>query len=525
MLNYFIKLTLTSKPILLGFVALALMLAISFALRFQDFKPGVGAQNLEATHHVLLTINALDKSPATNHWYLPTVSLGRDGDKRIPWGATVPTETGDYIYTSFTPLGFLAPYAAFNILNVQPSVKNLARFNFVLGCTVSVVLFILLWHVLNFIGYRPWVSVGGALIGVAIGIFSREALQSHGIIYWSQSLYQLPLVACLWFVFKYLSIDGDQSKKQTKYALAIVVAAFIGALTEWTGYIFNFGLAYLFWVGVSGIDRSKSLSIRLFLATTLAGFVTLIHYGFAVGFKSAMDAFLGRFLARNTSSGNLVGLIQGYGLSFGLFLIVLMIALSIYYFAKSQQPTANSRQQAALFFIFAAASMPLLENIVMLQHATQFSFDRLKFIFPAALILALSFCRQNIKGRVFLGALVILSCIQGYKSYKDDLHAYAAWADIDAGNNKLAIKIASNVDETCAVFLSNIGVRGYSNDLFHRGIYEYKTLQESAALMAARNGCAAVYLEGIWAFSDLPKYTKATISYKNGSTLTIDREN
>jgi hypothetical protein len=523
MLNYFIKLTLASKPILLGFVALALMLAISFDLRQQDFKPGVGAQNLEATYHALLTINALNESPATNHWYLPTVTLGRDGDKGIPWGATVPTETGDYIYTSFTPLGFLAPYAAFNILNVQPSVKNLARFNFVLGCTVSVVLFILLWHVLNFIGYRPWVSVGGALIGVAIGIFSREALQSHGIIYWSQSLYQLSLVACLWFVFKYLSIDGDQSKNQTKYALAIVVAAFVGALTEWTGYIFNFGLAYLFWVGVGGMGRSKSLSIWLLLATTLVGFVTLIHYGLALGFKPAMAAFLGRFLARNTSSGNLVGLIQGYGLSFGLFLIVLMIALSIYYFANSRQQTADSRQQT-LFFIFTAASMPLLENIVMLQHATQFSFDRLKFIFPAALILAVSFCRQNIKWRVFLGVLVILSCVQGYISYKDDLRVYSTWRDIDARNNKLAIKIASNVDITCTVFLSNLGVRGYSNDLFRRGIYEAKSPQESTALMAARNGCAAVYLEGVWAFPDLPRYTKATITYKNGSTQAIDHE-
>jgi len=97
------------RPFFWSVFTLILLLIFSLSLRQQDFKRVTGAQNLEATYHVLLTVTALDESSAANHWYLPTVSLGGETNKHIPWGVTVPTKTGDYIYTSFTPPGFLAP--------------------------------------------------------------------------------------------------------------------------------------------------------------------------------------------------------------------------------------------------------------------------------------------------------------------------------------------------------------------------------------------------------------------------------
>jgi len=109
----------------------------------------VGAENLAATYHVLLTVNALDESPVENHWYLPTVSLGRELDKHIPWGAAIPTKTGDYIYISFTPPGFLVPYSWLNIFGLRPTVKNLACYNFVLGSLSASTLFLLLVSLLK----------------------------------------------------------------------------------------------------------------------------------------------------------------------------------------------------------------------------------------------------------------------------------------------------------------------------------------------------------------------------------------
>lgn len=552
MLNSFVNTTLGSY--LAGLIVLLLLLSLSFTLRQNEFNQVAGAQNLEATYHVLLTIKALKENPVSNHWYLPTITLGGDRNKGIPWGATVPRKSGDYIYTSFTPPGFLVPYLVISIFDAQTSIRNLARFNFAVGAIVSILLFTLLWRVLIFMGLSPSLSLGGALVGCAIGIFSREALQSHGIIYWSQSLYQLPLIAGLWFVFKYLSVDDNLPEKRRIYACAIVIAAFLGALTEWTGYIFNLGLVFLFWFGVHGVGSSKTLSIGILIVTAAAGACTLIHYGLALGYTQALDAFLGRFLARNASTGSISSLVKGYGLSFGLFLI-LFVVLAISHIATRRVTTPGDkpphpsslrqlpqhwktyvsryssflysadRKHLALYFLFVAACIPLLENVLLLQHAEQFSFDRLKFIFPAALILAFSFYRQSNTLRFFLGAAILLASFQGYVSYKHDLNKYEKWAKIDAANQSLSIKISDNVDTSCAVYLSNIQVRGYANMLFNRGIYEAKLLSDSTELMSLRNSCAAVYLEGHLAFPDLPKYTKAVVTYPDGTIVELRAQN
>ena len=72
----------------------------------------------------------------------------------------------------------------------------------------------------------------------------------------------------------------------------------------------------------------------------------------------------------------------------------------------------------------------------MLQHAGQFSFDRLKFIVPAAIILSLAFAKFNNKGRLILLIAITLSSINGALSYKNDILGYSEWTAIDAKNKK-----------------------------------------------------------------------------------------
>ncbi|MBC7490141.1 MAG: hypothetical protein H7240_09515 [Glaciimonas sp.] len=401
-----------------------MQLILSFSLRQQDFERITGAPNLEATYHVLLTVTALKESPAENHWYLPTVSLGGEQDKDITWGATVPTKTHDYIYTSFPPLGFLAPYFWFKAFDLEPSVTNLAHFNFFPGGLSAFALYILLVSLLKFNGYSPWTSVGGALVGSTIGIFSREALLSHGLIYWAQSLYQPILILSLYLLFRWLTKETKEIR--SLYTLAIVGAAFVGPLIDLTGYIFNAGLIFLLWFNGRSSIYSRVLAMQIFTVTTIAGILTIMHFGLAVGFRPAINAFIGRFVERNTSQVRIFELIQGYGLSYGLFALTIFLILALAYFGNRQQATGNRQQatgnrQQATLFIFVAACMPLLENIVMLQHATQFSFDRLKFIVPASLILAFLFSQFKTDGQVVLLVLILISSFHGYKSYKADM--------------------------------------------------------------------------------------------------------
>ena len=231
-----------------GVAALVFLLLVSLIARLGDFREVKGAQNLEASYHVLLTVTALGESGPARHRYLPTVTLGADQDRYIPWGATVAIPTGDYVYTSFTPPAFLAPYVAFKLTGATPSLDHLAYFNALVGGVAALILFFFLRDLLLANGYELRTAVYGALVGSAIAIFSREALQGHGLIYWSQSLYQPILIASIYLAFLFLSRDEQDRSPAVFWGL--VAGSFCGALTEWTGYVFNAGLiAVLFWQG------------------------------------------------------------------------------------------------------------------------------------------------------------------------------------------------------------------------------------------------------------------------------------
>lgn len=97
---------------------LCLCLSISFVARYKQFNNVTGVQNLEASYHVLLTIHSIQQNPLTAHWLLPTVSLGQENDKDIPWGATVPTKSSTqgggklYLYKLHS-YGFYSPIFRF----------------------------------------------------------------------------------------------------------------------------------------------------------------------------------------------------------------------------------------------------------------------------------------------------------------------------------------------------------------------------------------------------------------------------
>lgn len=500
------------RPITYCIFILAIMQLSTLFLRWHDFNDLAGAQNLEAPYHVLLTVTALNETKASNHWYLPTVTLGGDANKYISWGATVPTKTGDYIYTSFTPIGFLAPYFWFNVFELTPSIKNLAYFNYLLGTLSVLTVFILLKNLLEFNGHIRSISLAGALVGSTIAIFSRESLLSHGVIYWSQCLYQPLLIFTLYLFFKYISCTSNLTSRNN-YAKALILAAFIGASTEWTGYIFNAGIIMLLLMKSPDFEIRRRLAIHITIVTALAAVLTIVHLGLAVGFESAVKALSHRFFARSSISGSFLALIQGYFLSYGLFIITIIGASIVIFFKKLHKIRYTNQ---VILMVFLAACIPLVENLLMLQHATQFSFDRLKFILPASIILAFSFAYYEVRGRIILSMLILASSLYGWKSYVADNKNHAEWKDINLNNKELAMEIAKKIDTRCATFSSNLGVRGYANLLFHRSIYEGKSLEQINEHNNKNNTCASVFIEGSQVFPDLPKYTKAVIMFNDG---------
>ncbi len=356
----------------------------------------------------------------------------------------------------------------------------------------------------------------GAFAGCIISIFSKEVLQSHGLVYWSQSLYQFFLVLAIYFLFLFLQTPNARKKTVYEYLLLFFVC--LGALTEWTGYVFGLGISALFWLGLFQHEKRRNLAIKLIIAIAIAVFLTLTHFSLVLGFEESFGAFLNRFLARNTTSGSLSVLLSGYCLSFGAFLFILL-CITLIFFLKNFD--CINKQNTALF-LFVATCIPLIENIIMLQHAGQFSFDRLKFIFPASMIIALGFSRLKYFGKFLLGLLLVVAVYQGYSSYRMDLKNYESWERTDFRNRLLVSAIKQSTDIKCSVFHSNIGVRGYANLLLQRGIYEYSPRQDSAELLKQTHACSAVYLDARWAFTDLQKYNYAIITTNNGLKVKLD---
>ena len=335
---------------LFGFLILTAMIMVAVAIKEKDIAKTSGAQNLEATYHALLTIESLRQNEIRDHWLLPTVTLGQENDAFISWGATVPTRSGDYIYTSFTPPGFLLPYVAFKTFHLKATVKNLARFNMVIGAAVAVALYFFIVRLILHSGASFYLATMAALVGISVALFSREALLSTGIIYWPHSIYQLLFIASLWLLFNTLKF-GLNHKTGILNSKVLLLLLFLGAWTEWTGYVFNLGLVCILWFKTDKPEL-KRFTLKIIFVSAAAGFITLFHYGLAVGFHESLNAFAGRFFARSTQRGSIIELIGGYGLSYGVFLMIaLMVVMRGYLFgtgiACSKQQTANSKQQTA----------------------------------------------------------------------------------------------------------------------------------------------------------------------------------
>src|SRR6476620_2950409 len=89
------------RPALL-IVVLALWL-VSAAVRFAMYDSRQNVADLDATYHVLLTVQAYRETPVSVHRFLPLVTLGHAPERGVPFGTTVPDAHGIYYYTSFTP--------------------------------------------------------------------------------------------------------------------------------------------------------------------------------------------------------------------------------------------------------------------------------------------------------------------------------------------------------------------------------------------------------------------------------------
>lgn len=485
-------------------------------------RDGLGARNLEASYHAMLTAKALLASPLSRHWGLPTVTLGQDNDTFVLWGATVATDGGDYIYTSFPPAGFWLPALVGLLRGGEIGLAGLVALNGLLAAVAGLLLYLLVVRSVRRLDRSVWIARSAGFMAAAVYLTSTEALQSHGAVYWPHSMLQ-PLLLGMLLVLDHLLTRPEGADRRTLLAGLGVLTA-IACYTEWTAYVFAFltGAAILLVpvlrrrIGAAGVVLG---SVALVTAAVLAA-----HFVLVLGADAAVEAWKARFLARSgtneAATATLLDLQYGYALSFGgaIFVVLVLVALAAF------RPENPGRRDAIGAVILLFSLTAVLENLVLRQHAMEFTFDRLKLGIPLALLVGLAIGHLSRRLLVLAGVVVALGAAVGVSAHRTDVAGYAGWPYVDDANQALVRRTQQAVDLECATIGTNTQVRGYTNLLLDRAVTEFVEQPEQMQRLAAEDAgsCGTVYIRARNVHTDLPQFLSVTVVQPDGATRVLE---
>lgn len=476
----------------LVYVAVVALVVASAALRYRSGE--IRYQNEDATWHVMLTVEAYNETPASQHLFLPLVSLGEEADKSIAWGHTIPDDQGNYYYTSFSPAGFFVAWAFTTALGLPVSESSLYLLNTVLLCASAAVLVHLLATVYDRSRHRAALSLVGAVAYVLV----PEVLHGMGIVYWHQSVMQVTLLLQVAAYYHY-AVRGSRGWRAAFYVLALV-----NPYVEWTGYVANVGFA------LAELARGRADGWRRALGRAAAiGGLTLCslalfcgHYLLRVSPEDFFGSLLFSFTARSAASeqATFLDLLAGYPASF-LWLWPLLGVVLVWALVARRGRLSLLPGTGTLLFV---AAFPVLENVVMKQHAVAYPYDRMK----AAFVLVILLCElarnaleaaderrgEGRRGGLAAGALVALTVAAGALNLASYVRSDTYIWDFAYRADNEAIARAVTERYPDAVYACNRGVRGYANMLFGRGIYEFQTVESAREIADERGADTVVYV-------------------------------
>lgn len=400
------------------YLMIILFFILSIGIRYENIfeRPLIFyTDNDDATSHVLVTMKALDEVPYKEHKFLPIFTLKGDYNKYIDDlpTASAMDQYGNVYYTSFPPFGFIAPYIFFKAFSLDITPVNIRLFNLFIHFISILFIFEFIILLLKVLNRKENYFV--AFLGSMIYLFSLEALWSHSIVYWHHSLVQP-----IWLFMLILFLRGLRDKKY--HYVCFFILNFILDYTEWTGYIisgtFFVASAYLYLKNRE--DKFKKLSWITGLSSILSGVVMILHFSLNIEIKDYFSNLFFRAGERGFEFTKIIGLLSGYKKSFGPFIILSLVLGSCVLFKFKKEKKIPKYVWLILFLTLT----PLVENILMLNHATVYTFDRLKLIIP--LITMICIFIEYLGKRyykvisLFITLCIILSIFNYYDTYTLD---------------------------------------------------------------------------------------------------------
>ncbi len=161
---------------------------------------------------------------------------------------------------------------------------------------------------------------------------------------------------------------------------------------------------------------------------------------------------------------------------------------------------------------------PMLENLIMMQHAYQFSFDRIKLAAP--LLILLSIICLKVSGDRWVKALVsvsVLTIATNVLVFLYDGHRFREWGNATQQNEAVVTRLKQDPLSECSVYGTKRQVRGYLNLLFQRDIFEWSDFSD--LVRQARESCGLILIHTDKVFTDLPRVTLVEVFDPTGRLL------
>lgn len=466
-------------------LTIACLLAVICVWQYK-YREQYNYMNSNASWHVLLTVQAYDETPLSVHKFLPLVSLGDEMDKDIQWAEMIADEEGNYYYASFSAAGFVLPYLFMKVFGLPVTEHSLYVFNTVL-CCLALLFTIKLFVDLFGNRLRKEVVI---LLTTLMFTFQTEIMHGMGQVYWHQSLMQvlLPLqFLCFWH------FDEDKKWKIGYFVLAVLMP-----YAEWTGFIANvgFALALFFKHGIKIQKKDFLWAFLTAVCTVLALIIFCGHFLLVVDFDSLMGALRDRYHMRTTYSyATTFNLLWGYWKSFkSLWILLPVLGIGCVILNKGVKWIKDYFHMIPMLFVML---FPLLENIIMKDHAISYTYDRMKLIYPLLLAAFVLIAAASEKRTWYmLGVLAVVGVVS-----VGNVNAYVGnpeylWsAEYRKESEKLAEYCRENYHEDSLYGLQNAAVRGYVNMMFDRGMYENIAEDELLTLAEERDAKYAVLVQ------------------------------
>jgi hypothetical protein len=223
----------------------------------------------------------------------------------------------------------------------------------------------------------------------------------------------------------------------------------------------------------------------MLLGAFTAGVAFVAHFVWVIGFSPLVEALRARAGARSTANGSFSALGAGYVESFGM---LLAFAGAV---AVASTLVVRRRPPAWIIALLIAVVLPLSENLLLAQHATQYHFDRLKALVPLAAgsAVLIAMMPPRFQQRALFSWLAALTWNATHMTRSRDISVVPSLA-----TNEPLLKRVHSAARPCALYATNAVPRGWVERTIGGNVYELVPSVDSLErLVAARGACQGVY--------------------------------